>query len=173
MKKCIATLILIAPLMVFSQQFHYGSGGSVLNSENKKVTPDEVRTLIANNTEALVLYNAGRDKKTWGNVLFYGGLGLIVTNVVIAANTDNTTSTSYNPNNSYSSPNIQSERANMTAAIIGGALLVASIPIKIGYPKKIKAAINNYNKGVTDNYVPIQKLTLIASNRQVGLRFEF
>ncbi|MNR43623.1 hypothetical protein D3C85_1622620 [compost metagenome] len=61
----------------------------------------------------------------------------------------------------------------MTAAIIGGALLVASIPIKVGYPKKIKSALSKYNDGLADNYISTHKVTLIASTNQVGFRFEF
>lgn len=61
----------------------------------------------------------------------------------------------------------------MTAAIIGGALLVASIPIKIGYPKKIKSALTKYNDALTDNHIPSPKITLLASTNQVGFRFEF
>lgn len=168
------TAILIAFLMIslagFSQQLTYGSGGTVYNSENKKVTPEGVRQLLAKNKEALSLYNSGRSKKTWGNVLFYGGLGLVTANLVVGMNSDNTTS-SYSGNGYY--PSVQSERTNMTAAIIGGAMIVASIPIKIGYPKKIKSALGLYNNTLTENYKPGPRTTLLASANQIGFRIEF
>lgn len=169
MKQIITIAFLMLSLSGFSQKLTYGSGGTIYNSENKKVAPSEVRHLLANNTEALSLYNAGRNKKTWGNVLFYGGLGLVATNLVVAMNTDDT-SASYS---GYNNPSIKSERSNMTAAIIGGALLVASIPIKIGYPKKIKSALGLYNNGVADSYHQSPKTTLLASSNQIGLRIEF
>jgi hypothetical protein len=172
MKKNITTLMLLVTFAAFSQQLTYKSGGAVYNGENKKLSPNEVRTLLATNSEALSLYNAGRNKKTWGNVLFYGGLGLVATNLIVSANTDNTTVSSYN-SNSYGSPSVHSESANMTAAIIGGALIVASIPIKIGFPKKIKAALDKYNTGLVDNYSPKHQVTLIASAYQFGFRLEF
>lgn len=144
----------------------YGSGGTVYNAENQKVNTNLVRALMDENPEALKLYNAGRNKKTWGNILFYGGLGLVATNLLIEANTDNNYSSgSYNPN--------PAKKSNMTAAIIGGAMIVASIPIKIGYPKKIKAALEKYNAGLADNYKLEPKTTLIASANQIGLRIEF
>lgn len=144
----------------------YGSGGTVYNAENQKVRADLVRALMNENAEALALYNSGRSKKTWGNVLFYGGVGLVATNLLIASNTDNNSySGGYNPN--------PSEKSNMTAAIIGGAMIIASIPIKIGYPKKIKAALEKYNAGLADNYKPEPKTTLIASANQIGFRVEF
>ncbi len=169
MKKLLITFIFLIPFFVTSQQLYYGSGGTVLNSEYKKINPIEVRSLLEKNTEALSLYNTGRDKKTFGNVLFYGGFGLIVANVVFAANTDNT-------NYSYSNNgvvNADSKRSSMTVALIGGAFVVLSIPIKIGYIKKIKSAISKYNKGLTDNYKTTQKLTLVASNQQFGFRYEW
>lgn len=168
MKKTIAFLVIMLPLVSFAQQLHYGSGGTVYNSENKKVTPSEMRILLEKNSEALTFYNAGRNKKTWGNVLFYGGLGLIATNLIVASNTDNTTYSG-----SSNNPTIQSDKSSGTLAIIGGVLVAVSIPVKIGYPKKIKLAVEDYNKGLVNNYEPKQKLTIVASNQQLGLRFEF
>ena len=170
MKKNFTILFLMLALSGYSQQLTYKSGGTVYNSENKKLTPDEVRSLLANNSQALSLYNSGRNKKTWGNVLFYGGLGLVTANLVVGMNTDNTT-TSYSGNGYY--PSAQSERANKTTKIIGGALLVASIPIKIGYPKKIKSALEKYNNGLADTYKAVPKTTLLASANQIGFRIEF
>lgn len=170
MKKNFTILFLMLTLVGYSQQLTYKSGGTVYNSENKRLTPDEVRKLMNNNSEALTLYNSGRNKKTWGNVLFYGGLGLVTANLVVGMNTDNSI-TSYGGNGYY--PSVKSERTNMTAAIIGGALLVASIPIKIGYPKKIKSALEKYNNGLVDTYKPAPRTTLLASANQIGLKIEF
>ncbi|MEN2414652.1 hypothetical protein [Flavobacterium mesophilum] len=167
MKRNLTILFLMLTLAGFAQgKLTYGSGGTVYNAEGEKVRTDLVRALMNENAEALALYNSGRNKKTWGNVLFYGGLGLVATNLIIASNTDiNSSSGGYNPN--------PSEKSNMTAAIIGGAMLVASIPIKIGYPKKIKAALEKYNAGLASNYKPAPKTTLVASTNQIGFRVEF
>ncbi|QOG03241.1 hypothetical protein [Flavobacterium sp. MDT1-60] len=171
MKQNLIILFLLLTFAGYSQQLTYGSGGTVYNTDNKKLRSDEVRALLANNSEALALYNSGRNKKTWGNVLFYGGLGLVATNLVVGMTSDDTPTTTY-PGNGYY-PSIQSERTNMTAAIIGGALLIASIPIKIGYPKKIKSALEKYNGSLTDTYKPAPKTILLASANQIGFRVEF
>lgn len=178
MKKSITLLFIIFSFSSFSQQLTYGSGGTIYNSENKKVTSTEMRQLLANNTQALSLYNSGRNKKTWGNFLFYSGLGLVTINLITAMNTDNINSSTHNlTNNSggviVSTVTVTSKPANMTAALIGGALIVASIPIKIGYPKKIKSAMDLYNKSLADNYKPTPKTTLLASTNQIGFRIEF
>lgn len=170
MKKNITVLFLMLSLTGFSQQLIYKSGGDVYSSDNKMFSPGGIRKLMENNREALSLYNSGRGKKTWGNVLFYGGLGLVAANVVVGMTTDNTT-TSYPGNGNY--PSVKSERTNMTAAIIGGAMIVASIPVKIGYPKKIKSALDLYNNSLTNKYRTEPRTTLLASANQIGFKIEF
>jgi hypothetical protein len=51
--------------------------------------------------------------------------------------------------------------------------VVISIPVKIGYPAKIKAAIAEHNKGVAEKYNPILNLSFIASSQQIGFKVEF
>jgi|LauGreSuBDMM15SN_2_FD.fasta_scaffold154909_1 hypothetical protein len=162
MKKTIAILLVLCSVVTSAQQLTCKNAGTMFNSVNIKISPEEVRTLMAINTEALALYDAGRDKKIFGSMLLYGGIGLISANVIIAATTNNNAiAGSYN------------QRADATLAIIGGVMVVVAIPIKIGYSKKIKNSVELYNKSVTDNYKPAQKWTLLASNQQFGFRFEF
>jgi hypothetical protein len=170
MKKTMLFAFLMISIAGMAQQLNYGTGGTVFTSESKKLTTNEVRQVLAKNSEALAEYNAGRNKKTWGNVLFYGGLGLVTVNLATALTTDNTTST-FNPGD-YS-PNIKSERSNLTAAIIGGAMIIASIPIKIGYPKRIKKALGLYNNGTACIYESQPTTTLLASANQIGVRITF
>lgn len=168
MKRNFTILFLMLTLAGFSQgKLTYGSGGTVYNAEGQKVRTDLVRALMNENAEALALYNSGRNKKTWGNILFYGGIGLAATNLIIEMNKSDM------PKNWDGYGPAPVERANMTAAIIGSAMIIASIPIKIGYPKKIKAALEKYNAGLADNYKLEPKTTLIASTNQIGLRVEF
>lgn len=171
----ITALFLILPITSFSQQLNYQSGGTVYNSENVKQSPKEVRTLLSTNSENLALYNSGRKKKTWGNILFYGGLGLIATNVIVAATTYNLKQTGqyYDPISGIYFPKYEDKPSSMAFAIVGGALVAISIPIKIGYPKKIKQALINYNSSLTDNYIPERKIILIAKANQLGVRYQF
>ncbi|CAI2765844.1 hypothetical protein [Flavobacterium collinsii] len=171
MKLLISCLFLVLSVSVFSQQLSYRSGGVVYNdAENKKLSTNVVRAYLDNNPEALSLYNAGRNKKTWGNVLFYGGSSLVVANLIVGLTQDNTT-VSY-PGNGYN-PSIKSEPTSFTAAIIGGAMIIASIPIKMGYTRKIKSAISKHNEGLVENYKSVPKTTLIASANQIGSKIEF
>jgi hypothetical protein len=170
MKKSITIAFLMLSFAGFSQQLTYGSGGTVYNEDHLKLSPNLVRQFLVNDKEALKLYDAGRSKKTWGNVFFYGGLGLIVTNVAMGLNEDiGDTKTS---SNGYVT-SVESKQTSFTAGIIGGALLIASIPIKVGYPKKIKAALAKHNSSVASNERFVPKTTLLASVNQIGVRIEF
>ena len=69
------------PFINFSQeQLTFKSGGRVYNSNSEKLTSNEVRTLLQPNPEALQLFNAGRSKKTVGNILLYGGISTVIIN---------------------------------------------------------------------------------------------
>jgi hypothetical protein len=74
-------------------------------------------------------------KKTWGNVLFYGGFSLAALNFTLGV-----TEPTFEKNG-----NINSNRIGPHLAIIGGVLTLVSIPIKVGYPKRIKSAIELMN----------------------------
>ncbi|MCG2611909.1 hypothetical protein LZZ90_10365 [Flavobacterium sp. SM15] len=124
-KTFLTTLLLAATLTTFSQEIKYKSGGRIFNSEGKKMSPNEVRELLAKEPGMLQFYNAGRSKKTAGNTLMIAGLGLMATDVLIGANKD----TQFPSALSY----------------IGAASFLISIPVKIGFSKKIKTVVKDYN----------------------------
>ncbi|MFB9076743.1 hypothetical protein ACFFLS_23990 [Flavobacterium procerum] len=163
MKQKLTILFFIIATVGFAQQLHYRTAGTVYDSEGKRLNSNAVRAYMDQSPEALKLYNAGRSKKTFGNVFFYSGLAIGTLNVIKAMATTNITAEG------------TAERTKMTGAIIGGILVVASIPIKIGYPKKIKQALTSYNSKLAENTndsEPI-KTTIVASNNQVGVRITF
>lgn len=151
----VALLALLISFAGFSQmKLHYNNSGGVYDSENNTINPNQVRLLMKENAKALQLYNAGRNKKTFGNVMFYGGIGLAGINLyqgIMDANAD-------------TGPEL---------AIIGGLMFVASIPVKLGYSKKVKAAVEEYNKGIPS--VPEQRvsLTVLGNANGVGVRIQF
>jgi hypothetical protein len=158
-------LTILISLTGFSQQLKYGTGGRVYNSDNQKIKIAAVRELMKDNAVALTLYNAGREKKTWGNALFYSGFGLAAINLVTAATTSTLT---VNSDGSYTT-----KRASPALAIVGGALVLVSIPIKIGYPKKVKAAISEYNKGIVYREELKPDVTLLANTQGLGVGIGF
>ncbi|WP_396170473.1 hypothetical protein [Flavobacterium sp.] len=152
-------------LQSHSQKLVSKSNGTILNSENQQISPDQVRELLKNNQKLLADYNAGRSKKTVGNVLLIGGLGLMAIDVVIGANTDGNTTVTGN--------SIQTERNYPSAlTFVGLAALAVAIPVKIGFSKKIKNVVNEYNYQSTLGYNALNnsKLDLITNANGIGLR---
>jgi NADPH:quinone reductase-like Zn-dependent oxidoreductase len=163
--KNIFLLTLFISFSGFSQQLTYKTGGSVYNSENQKIKPAAVRELMKDNPAALNLYNVGRQKKTWGNVLFYGGIGLAAINLATAVYTGGYT---VNSSGEYTD-----EKSSFGLAIAGGVMVVASIPIKIGYTKKVKKAIGEYNEGLVYQEKFTPDVTLLANASGLGFRIQF
>jgi len=150
-------------LQSHSQKLVYKSNGTILNSENQQISPDQVRELLKDNEKLLADYNAGRSKKTIGNVLLIGGLGLMAIDVVVGANTDGNTTVTGN--------SIQTERNYPSAlTFVGLAAVVVAIPVKIGFSKKIKNVVTEYNnQNATGFNTP--KLDFITNSNGIGLRF--
>ncbi|MDD5151491.1 MAG: hypothetical protein PHC28_13620 [Flavobacterium sp.] len=162
-KQLVILFFFVCSLQSFSQKLVYKSNGTILNSENQKISPDQVRELLANSEKLLADYNAGRTKKTIGNILLIGGFGLLTTDVLVGASTDGNTTVSGNT--------IQSDR-NYPSALtyVGLAALVVAIPVKIGFSKKIKNVVTDYNNQLTTGYNK-PKLDIITNSNGLGLRF--
>lgn len=148
-------LFLVCGLQSFSQNLIYKSNGTILNSENQKISPDQVRELLANNEQLLADYNAGRSKKTAGNILLYGGLGFLATDLLIGANAD-----------------IEFPSA---LTYVGLASLVIAIPVKIGFSKKIKNVVTDYNNQKATGNINFEpsNLNLITNSNGIGFRLTF
>jgi hypothetical protein len=147
----------------FSQSLSYKSNGNILNSENEKISPVKMRKLLATNEKMLVDYNAGRSKKTVGNVLLIGGSALIVTDLITALT---------------AKIDLQngSEKGFPTAlTYVGVAALIIAIPVKIGFSKKIKNVVSEYNNNlkVGSTEFKLQKAEFITNINGAGLRLSF
>jgi hypothetical protein len=144
----------------FAQQLIYKPNGNILNSENQKIQPDQVRELLANNQQLLDKYNAGRSKQTAGNIMMYGGLGLAIGGFAYETNKANNSTFGTYDGNQY------------LKSIIGGVIIIISIPIKIGFSKKIKSVVSDYNNGlkVSNNDFKIQKTEFITNQNGIGVR---
>ena len=144
----------------FSQKLIYNSKGNITDTRNNKISPDGVRALLTKNEKLLADYNAGRTKKTIGNVLLIGGPALLVTDLILGLTAkidiQNTSKKDYPSAITY----------------IGLAAVVIAIPVKIGFSKKIKNVVTEYNNQVSTAYNPFnkQKLDLITNSNGIGLR---
>jgi len=148
-------------LQSHSQKLIYKSNGNITDVENNKISPDQVRELLKDNEKLLADYNVGRKKKTVGNVLLIGGSALIGTTLTVAL---------------IESEEIQLKNStkNYVQAlyIVGLASVIVALPVKIGFSKKIKNVVTQYNNQMVTGYKQFnkQKLDLITNSNGIGLR---
>ena len=152
------TILLIAFLFIancsFSQVLSSNESGNVFDPDGNKWTITEVRDILYTNPKALELYNTGREKKTWGNVLLYGGLGLTMSSLVY-----------------YSTQDVN---ATFAPTIIGLGMIVVGIPVKIGHSKRVKKAIGMYNASLATKTTSLPlNITFTASQNQIGFKYQF
>ena len=160
-KRLFFLLLFFCVLQSHSQKLVYKSNGTILNSENQQISPDQVRILLKDNQKLLADYNAGMSKKKVGNILLFGGSAMVGTALTFAL---------------IESEEIQLKNStkNYITAInyIGMAALVVAIPVKIGFSKKIKNVVNKYNYlsllGCSQFNNP--KLDFITNANGIGLR---
>jgi hypothetical protein len=165
--KNIYYLFLIVPLFSFSQEiFTFKNGGTVLQN-GIKISPDDLRAQFNQNQQIIDLYDAGRNKKTIGNVLLYGGITTLTTKLSLDLLTDNRSS---NSNGSY-----QTERSSIGGYILGGILIVSAIPIKIGFSKKIRKAVELMNQEIITQKKTtfVESTSFIANSNGIGISLNF
>jgi hypothetical protein len=160
MKPLFFILLFFCVLQSHAQKLVYKSNGNILNSQNQQISPDEVRELLKDNEKLLAKYNAGRSKKTVGNVLLYGGMGLFLINTYYQTLSSNS---NYNDNN-YENGN------PFALSIVGLVSMAVAIPVKIGFSKKIRNVVMEYNSQKAIGYNN-SKLDVITNSNGIGLRF--
>ena len=153
----------------FSQKLIYKSNGNILNSENQKISPAGVRALLANNEKLLADYNAGRSKKTIGNILLIGGFGFLTADLIQGVTASGITATPTGGGN-YALKSVKTYPTVLT--YVGVAAIIIAIPVKIGFSKKIRNVVTEYNNQASTAYNPFnkQKLDLITNSNGIGLR---
>ena len=163
MKQLFVLLFFFCILQSHAQKLVYKSNGNILNSENQQISPDQVRELLKGNQKLLADYNAGRSKKTIGNILLIGGSAMVIGDLIVGATTDGNTTVTGN--------SIQTE-SNYPSALtfVGLAAVAVAIPVKIGFSKKIKNVVTEYNNQLATGYNK-PKLDLITNSNGIGLRF--
>jgi hypothetical protein len=182
MKKIILIITLLFTFLSFSQNIYtFKSGGRILEN-GKLISPTEIRELIRNNKEALEVYNSGRNKKTFGNVLLYGGIVTMIGKIAYDAThppkliQTAQSSYTYGPyNNTAYIYNYAYEPAPSRALyFIGAGFIISSIPIKIGFSNKIRQAIALINKDArTPKTTFVESSEIIANSNGIGISIKF
>lgn len=145
----------------FSQDiYQFKSGGRVLQ-RGKIITPSDIRAQFSENKILINLYDAGRNKKTFGNLFLYSGIGIVIGKFILDGNTSAATASG--------SPDISNY-----PYFIGAGLILVAIPIKIGFSKKIKKAIILMNEEIINQKTSyIETTSFVANANGIGLKVTF
>jgi hypothetical protein len=151
----IGLMLFLSTFSGMSQQLTYKSGGKVLDANGVKLSPSEVKELLALQPFLLTSYDDARGQKTLGNIFLYAGIASTIADLVKGSQY----STVYPSAFTY----------------IGLGAIVLSFPIKSGYTKSIKKVVGDYNTSLKEKNVgfKIEKINAIANNNGVGFKLEF
>jgi flagellar basal body-associated protein FliL len=165
-KQLFFILLFFCVLQSHSQKLVYKSNGNILNSENQQISPNQVRELLKDNEKLLANYNTGRSKKTVGNILLVTGPVFLVvgTFAYVISGFESGMNGNYVKESDRAIPKI--------IAYVGLAELLIAIPVKIGFSKKIRNVVTEYNsqKAIGYNQLNTPKLDLITNANGIGLR---
>lgn len=163
MKKTAILFLLALPLLSFSQDaITYKGNGRVFNTTKLKLSSEETRSLIANNTEALHLYNSGKTKQTIGNILLYGGISTVTIKHISMLSKH------------YGSNGLTADTNNVMY-FVGGAMIIIAIPIKLGFSKKIKRAVSLMNEDLKNPKTGfnIESTSFVSNSNGFGISITF
>jgi hypothetical protein len=174
MKKAFLVFILLFGLTAFSQEtYHSKNNGCVFDSNGQELSPVKMREILAKNTKALELYNAGRSKKTAGNLLLWGSIVPLSVFMRDFLRGNNGEIIGYQTTQ-YGGQGIPiMGPISFTPAILGGAMIIAAIPIKIGFSKKVKNAVELMNQPTPKTVGYIESSALLINQNGLGLAIKF
>ena len=166
MKNLIIVVLLFTSLSFSQETYTFKSGGRVFEN-NERLNSIEVNKKFSSNSEILKLYNNGRNRKTAGNLLLWGGIG---TGIIKFLSDTNQNVEQDNRGN------IKVKQTSNVLYFVTGSMVLIAIPIKIGFQKKIKKSIilmNDEKKKKKQNTGINFESNIIANANGVGLKLTF
>lgn len=156
MKNLFLVILFLTSIFSTAQNIFVVKNDSDVYVSGNKTAPKEVRSLLEYNPKALALYNTGKTKKTVGNILIWSGIASTAIGTF-----------SFNGNGSRA--------GKYYLYCFGGVALFSSIPVKMGYKKKIKDAITIVNDDLKNPKTGfnIESTNFIANANGVGISITF
>lgn len=164
MKNLIFTLLFISSLSFSQEIYTFKSRGRVYEN-GKRIYSTEIETYFGHKPEIIKLYNNGMNKKHIGNLLIWTGIGTGFIKLV----------SDFNEPLLAPYGQVAKQHSNVLYYVSAGIVLIA-IPIKIGYPSKIKKAVKLMNEEInsqkqnTGNNI---ETNIIANANGIGLKLTF
>lgn len=166
MKNLIIVLLLFTSVSFSQETYTFKSGGRVFEN-NERLNSIEVNKKFSSNSEILKLYNNGRNRKTAGNLLLWGGIGTGIIKFL-----SDTNQNVEQDNRGY----IKVKQTSNVLYFVTGSMVLIAIPIKIGFQKKIKKSVilmNDEIKLQKQNTGINFESNIIANANGVGLKLTF
>jgi len=166
MKNLIIVLLLFTSVS-FSQETYTSKSGGRIFENNERLNSIEVNKKFSSNSEILKLYNNGRNRKTAGNLLLWGGIGTGIIKFL-----SDTNQHVEQDNRGY----IKVKQTSNVLYFVTGSMVLIAIPIKIGFQKKIKKSVilmNDEIKLQKQNTGVNFESNIIANANGVGFKLTF
>ncbi len=166
MKNLIFTLLFVSSLSFSQEIYTFKSRGRVYEN-GKRIYSTEIETYFGHKPEIIKLYTSGMTKKNVGNLLIWTGIGIGI--IKLASDFSQPFEITLDETKHV-------EQTKNTLYYVSAGLVLIAIPIKIGYPSKIKKAVKlmneeiDYQKQNTGNNF---ETNIIANTNGVGLRLTF
>lgn len=166
MKNLIIVLLLFTSVSFSQETYIFKSGGRIFEN-NERLNSIEVNKKFSSNSEILKLYNNGRNRKTAGNLLLWGGIGTGIIKFL-----SDTNQHVEQDNRGY----IKVKQTSNVLYFVTGSMVLIAIPIKIGFQKKIKKSVilmNDEIKLQKQNTGVNFESNIIANANGVGFKLTF
>ena len=166
MKNLIIVLLLFTSVSFSQETYIFKSGGHIFEN-NERLNSIEVNKKFSSNSEILKLYNNGRNRKTAGNLLLWGGIGTGIIKFL-----SDTNQHVEQDNRGY----IKVKQTSNVLYFVTGSMVLIAIPIKIGFQKKIKKSVilmNDEIKLQKQNTGVNFESNIIANANGVGFKLTF
>lgn len=166
MKNLIIVLLLFTSVSFSQETYTFKSGGRIFEN-NERLNSIEVNKKFSSNSEILKLYNNGRNRKTAGNLLLWGGIGTGIIKFL-----SDTNQHVEQDNRGY----IKVKQTSNVLYFVTGSMVLIAIPIKIGFQKKIKKSVilmNDEIKLQKQNTGVNFESNIIANANGVGFKLTF
>ena len=171
MRKVLLLLVSIISFVSNAQNIYKFEKKGRITENGVVLSPSKVRDVLANNQAALQVYNNGRSKKTFGNVLLTTGLVLLPSYFVYynqnSGIIDTATYSNYRSNITY-------KEVSTVPFYLAGAMIIVAIPIKIGFSSKIRKAVDMMNEDVQKPKTTfIESADFISNANGFGISLSF
>lgn len=177
MKKFWTLIFMTAAVVLQAQQPEFVNARKIkLNGE--KLSKIEVLDLMEGRPEAQKMYKSGKSFKSTGDVLLFGGLGVITAGVLLdtyGGVGKKSHKIRMYPGQNYNTKYDDDSTLSVVSLIVGGSMIITSIPLKIIGHKRVRNSVDLYNRD-SDAFNQAEStpaVFLVSSGNGLGLSFKF